>query len=522
MTARLAHDEVLALLEQVQAAAHIGSWVADLDGSGHVRCSAEMYRIFGATERDFAGTSEAFYKLVHPDDVAAVQAASEAAISGHAPFEIDHRVVRADGLVRWVHAQADIIRDADGRALRMVGTTRDITERRQLEDEFRQSQKTQTIGLLAGGIAHDLNNALTAISGYADLALNAVSTAHAARADIEEIRKAAERAAAVMRQLLVFSRRGLLEPRVFDLNATVAGVGRMLSHLIGTDIELRTRLTPDLPPIYGDPGQVEQAIVNLAVNARDAMPSGGILALETLVSEVDEAFAKARHAPMAKGRYVVLLASDTGQGMSRETQSRIFEPFFTTKASGKGTGLGLSMVFGTVKQSGGFIFVDSEIGRGTTFTLYFPPAPRPAEAPAPSRVEPAGPTGGHETLLIVEDEPAVRNLVSSSLEGEGYTLLVASSGAEAVRLASAHLGPIDLLLTDAMMPGQNGLDLARELSARRPGLGVIIMSGYTGDMLGINALSEASEPVTVLQKPFTPRELRLRIREALAAKPSAI
>jgi len=548
VTTRLPHDEVVALLEQVEAAAHIGSWVAELDGSDRLRWSAETYRIFGLSDRDFGGTFEAFYALVHPDDLANVQAARAAAVLGHAPYEIEHRVLRADGSVRWVHAKAEIVRDTAGLAQRMIGTAHDITDRRQLEDDFRQSQKTQAIGRLAGGIAHDLNNALTAISGYAELALNAVPAPHVARADIEEIRKAAERAAAVMRQLLAFSRRELLEPRVFDLNAAVTGVGRMLSHLIGSDVQLQSRLESDLPPIYGDPGQVEQAIVNLALNARDAMPDGGTLTCETLVRQVDDEFARKHRAPMAAGEYVVLLVSDTGHGMTQSTQSRIFEPFFTTKASGKGTGLGLSMVFGTVKQSGGFIFVESEVGLGTTFSLYFPPAPKSKELPRlapvagarPERLErspvelPKTPTGvagatapaasdavapgspgNAETLLIVEDEPAVRNLVSSSLRGEGYRLLVASSGPEAVKLAAAHDAPIDLLLTDAMMPGQTGPELARELSTKRPEMAVIIMSGYTGDMLGINAMGEA---VGMLQKPFTPRELRARIREVLTAR----
>lgn len=520
MADRFTPEEIIALLERAQAVAHIGSWVAELDGSDRMIWSAETHRIFGVTAGQFDGNLESFFALVHPDDLAAVKAATAAAVNNRTPYTIDHRVVCPDGSLRWVHERGDVLVDAAGTPLRIVGTTQEIAERRQLEDELRQSQKTQTLGRLAGGIAHDLNNALTAISGYAELALAAVSDPHPARPDIDEIRKAAARAAAVMKQLLTFSRRGLLEPRVFDLNPAVSGIGRMLGHLLGGNIQLSTDLAVDLPPIYGDPGQVEQAIVNLAVNARDAMEGGGALALETSVSQVDDAFVAAHQVPMAPGPYVVLQVRDTGHGMSRDTQSRIFEPFFTTKEAGKGTGLGLSMVYGTVKQSGGFIFVDSEIGRGTTFALYFPVAPRPAETTAPSpAVEAYEPSGGHETLLIVEDEPAVRNLVSSSLRGQGYRLLVASSGAEAMRIAAAYAGSIDLLLTDAMMPGQSGIDLAHELSALRPGLRVIVMSGYTSDLLG---LGSSPRQITMLQKPFTPQELRLQIVQALASKKPSI
>jgi len=396
----------------------------------------------------------------------------------------------------------------------LVGTVQDITDRRQLEDQLRQSQKMEAIGRLAGGIAHDLNNALTAIAGYAELALGEVPPGHAARPDVEEIRKAAERAGSVTRQLLAFSRKQLLEPRLFNINDTVVNIPRLLTRLLGHDIHVETKLAATLPEVLGDPGQVEQAIINLAVNARDAMPSGGRLTLTTSVDEVDEAFAR-RHVPMAPGKWVTLRVADTGYGMTRETQARVFEPFFTTKEIGKGTGLGLSMVYGTLKQIGGFIFVDSEVDRGTTFRLYFPPnadspaATRPDAAPAPTA---ATARKGHETLLIVEDEDSVRNLVASALRHDGYELLLATSAEDALRLDEQHKGPIDLLLTDAIMPGKSGIELATAMAARRPALPVIIMSGYTEETLTGAPLDK---PISLLQKPFTPRELRRRIRDVL-------
>ncbi len=499
-----------AFLEKAQEIGHIGSWVAELDGSERLGWSAESHRIFGVPLGRFEGSWEAFLAFVHPDDRAAVRAARDAVAADRQPYDIEHRVVRPDGSVRWVHERAAILHDPQRRPLRMIGTVQDVTEQRLLEDQLRQSQKMEAIGRLAGGIAHDLNNALTAIAGYAELALGEVAADHAARADVEEIRRAAERAGSVTRQLLAFSRKHLLEPRAFDLNETIAAIARLLSRLLGADVEVRTRLAGDALTVLGDPGQVEQAVINLAVNARDAMPRGGTLTLTTALDTVDEAFART-HLPMPAGPYVVLHVSDSGHGMSRETRARVFEPFFTTKDVGKGTGLGLSMVYGTLKQIGGFIFVESEIGRGTTFSLYFPKpaAPAPAAAGAPVRRRERH---GHETLLIAEDEPSVRNLVASALRHDGYRLLIASSAEEALTLADAHDAPIDLLLTDAVMPGKSGIELANMMTARRPGIPVIVMSGYTEETLDVPGLKG---PIALLQKPFSPRELRKRIRDVL-------
>ncbi len=497
-----------AFLEKAQEVGHIGSWVAEFDGLDVLGWSKEANRIFGFGEGEFPGTSTAFYDRVHPADRDAVRAASDAALGEGRPYDIEHRIVRRDGSVRWVHEKADVVRDSHGRTVRMIGTVQDITDRRLLEDQLRQSQKMEAIGRLAGGIAHDLNNALTAIAGYSELAIGQLPPGHQARADVEEVRRGAERAGSVTRQLLAFSRKEVLEPRLFDLNQTISTLGRLLSRLLGTDVEVRTELAPSVPPIMGDPGQFEQAVINLAVNARDAMPKGGRLVLSTKIEDYDEAAARA-NPPMTAGRYIVLRVSDTGQGMSRETLAHIFEPFFTTKDPGKGTGLGLSMVYGTLKQIGGFIFADSEVGRGTTFRLYFRPA---ATEPQPARAATidAPDAKDRRTVLVVEDEPAVRNLVASTLRADGYRLLIAGSAEEALQLADDHHEAIDLLVTDAIMPGKTGIELARLLSAKRPNLHVIVMTGYRQD-----TVAGFDDGINLLQKPFAPKELRDRIRDAL-------
>jgi len=497
-------------LEQAQEVAHIGSWVAELDGSDRLGWSAETHRIFGVSPGAFDGTSDAFYRFVHNDDRTAVRSASRAAIGDGQPYDIEHRIVRRDRSVRWVHECAHIVRDSHGKALRMVGTVQDITERRQLEDQLRQSQKMEAIGRLAGGIAHDLNNALTAIAGYAELARGELPPEHKARADVDEIRRAAERAGSVTRQLLAFSRKQLLEPRIFDLNETVASIARLLSRLLGPSIRMQTRLAGAALEVLGDPGQIEQALINLAVNARDAMPDGGVLTLSTRREVIDEEHARG-FVPMQAGEYVVLRVADTGHGMTADTMSRIFEPFFTTKESGKGTGLGLSMVYGTLKQIGGFIFVESERDRGTTFHLFFPLPKRVEPQPRPDAEVHTTDRRGHETLLIVEDEPAVRNLVASALRHEGFELLLAASAEEALAIVGERGTPIDLLLTDALMPGKSGVELAAMLMAQSPGLPVILMSGYADETLTMTG----GDSVERLQKPFTPGELRQRIRQML-------
>ena len=502
-----------AFLEKAQQVAHIGSWVAELDGSGRLSWSAELYRIFGVSVGDFRGTAKAFLDFVHPDDVVMLRAASLAALEGRQPYDVEHRIVTGDGRVRWVHEKADVIRDGDNRPIRMIGTAQDITDRRQLELQLRHSQKMEAIGRLAGGVAHDFNNALTIIAGYTELVLGSLADDHPVRADVEEIRRAAARAESVTRQLLTFSRRDTVVLQAFDLNKVVAGLGRLLEHALGANVLFRTVPEADLPLIKGDVGQIEQAIVNLSANARDAMPDGGELVICTSVVDVEDAFARA-HAPMLAGRFVMLSVTDTGHGFDRETQAQIFEPFFTTKAVGKGTGLGLAMVYGSVKHSGGFIFVDSEVGHGTTFRLYFP-AIGAADAAPVSRASLAGPAEA-ATVLLVDDETSILNLVAASLTPEGYHLLKATSAQAALTLVAESGRSLDLVVTDARMPGMGGVELARRLIEVYPSLAVIVTSGSSAeDFSGVPGLDH---PATRLQKPFTPAQLRATVRTVLSQR----
>jgi PAS domain S-box-containing protein len=497
-------------LEKAQEVAHIGSWVAELDGSDRLTWSKEMFRILGERyDEDIPSTrTQAMSRYVHPDDREALRIAREAAIASGQSLEIDHRVVTITGAIRWVHTRADIVRDADGRPIRMVGTLQDITSRRELEEALRQSQKLEAIGRLAGGISHDLNNALTIIIGYAELAISALEESDSVRGDVEQIRRAAERAESITRQLLAFSRKQWLEPRVFQVGDAVEDLGRMLDRLVGPRIELATSVDDMLPPIYGDRGQIEQAIVNLAVNACDAMPDGGKITLRASVVDVDAGFART-HQPMPPGKFVEILVADTGHGMSADVLAHMFEPFFTTKDVGRGTGLGLAMVYGTVQQSGGFIFVDSQPEQGSTFRLYFPPAPARPQ-PRDDRANTPAPIHG-VTVLVVEDEPGVRGLVTAALRREGYMVLQAESGKAAID-AAARAGRIDVLLTDIAMPGMSGIELATTLARTQQNMRVVVMSGHPPNTVAMPLLHSRVE---FLAKPFTPQELRQRMYAVL-------
>jgi PAS domain S-box-containing protein len=496
-------------LEKAQEVAHIGSWVAELDGSDRLTWSKEMFRILGEAQDSLSTRTQAMSRYVHPDDREALRIAREAAIASGQSLEIDHRVITAGGAVRWVHTRADIVLDVVGRPVRMVGTLQDITERRELEEALRQSQKLEAIGRLAGGISHDLNNALTIIIGYAELVVGSLDSSDSVRQDVEHIRRAAERAESITRQLLAFSRKQWLEPRVFQVGEAVLDLGRMLDRIVGPRIDLVTLVDEELPPIYGDRGQIEQAIVNLAVNACDAMPGGGKVTLQASVVDADAAFVRT-HQPMTPGRFVEISVSDTGHGMTPDVLAHVFEPFFTTKDVGRGTGLGLAMVYGTVKQSGGFIFVDSEPNQGSTFRLYFPPAPS-GRLPVDSRTNSPAPVHG-VTVLVVEDEPGVRGLVSAALRKEGYLVLQAESGKAAID-AAAQAGRIDVLLTDVAMPGMSGIELASTLSRTQRDMRVVVMSGHPRNLV---SLPKLPKPIEFLAKPFTPHELRQRLNAVLA------
>jgi len=423
---------------------------------------------------------------------------------------------RKDGVNTVVRVSGRAVSDGDtGTAFELFAE--DVTERRALEQQLRQSQKMEAVGRLAGGIAHDFNNLLMVISGYSEFLLERLGPDPTLRGPAQEIAGAAQRASSLTRQLLAFSRKQMLAPKILDLNEVVTENLKMLTRVIGEDIDLVMVPAASLGAVRADAGQIDQVIMNLAVNARDAMPSGGKLIIETSNVSLDEEYSRF-HAPLRPGDYVMLSISDTGMGMDSETQSHIFEPFFTTKGP-KGTGLGLSTVYGIVKQSGGYIWVYSESGKGTTFKVYLPRVADRAESPAMvvSPAETAATEPGTETILLVEDEANLRYLARQFLEKQGYRVIEAADGAVAMQIAVAHEGLIHLLLTDVIMPGMNGRELAQRMSEIRPNTKVLYMSGYTENVIGHNGTLDAG--VRLLQKPFTLRELKSKVREVLDSTP---
>jgi PAS domain S-box-containing protein len=430
---------------------------------------------------------------------------AELARSGSASYE--RSLLRKDGSV--------IIVEVNARALpagNLLATLRDVTDRKRLEEQLRQAQKMEAVGRLAGGVAHDFNNVLTAIFGYADLMAEEVPASSAARQDLDEIRKAAQRATALTRQLLAFSRQQVLAPVVLSMNDLVEDVDKMLRRLVGEDVELRVTLASDAGNVRADPGQLQQVIMNLVVNARDAMPTGGKLLIETADAELTEQYAEL-HQPVIPGQYVMLAVSDTGVGMDAPTRARIFEPFFTTKEKSKGTGLGLSTVYGIVKQSGGYIWVYSEADHGTTFKVYLPRVDAPVEPQPPARE--AATVTGTETILLAEDDEMLRPLAKGLLGKLGYTVLEAENAEQALAVAGAHPGPIHLLVADVVMPGASGRELARRLEPTRPDTRVLYVSGYTDDAIVHHGMLEPG--LNFLQKPFTPTALARKVREVLDA-----
>ncbi len=465
----------------------------------------------GYTPAELLGRS--FLDITHPDDRELNLSLRRPMIEHKAPaYAMEKRYVHKDGSIVWAHVTASQARDAAGESGYSIGIVQDITERKALENELRHAQRMEGIGQLAGGIAHDFNNLLTVITGRSHLAASRLPAADPLRRELELIHRTAERAAALTRQLLAFSRKQVLQPKVVALNDLLGGAITLLKRLIGEHIDLTLAPAADLGHVRVDPGQLEQVIVNLAVNARDAMPDGGQLTLATANVEFDAAYA-ARHVDVVAGSYVSLSVSDTGTGMTPEVQARIFEPFFTTKGPGKGTGLGLATVYGIVKQSDGHLRVSSAPGSGTTFTVYLPRTDEPPDAGA-APVAQAIPRGT-ETILLVEDEAELRELAKEVLEHAGYTVLEAAAAADAMLMARRHAGVIELLLTDVVMPRMSGRALAETIVAERPETRVLFMSGYTDDAILRHGVLEAG--VHFLEKPFTPRVLAGKVREVLDA-----
>jgi len=506
--------------------------------------------LLGMTEADVVGRSDHdLFPKEQADDIAARD--REALASGSLVVIPEQPVETARG-TRWLHTRKIPILGDDGRPTHLLGLSLDVTERKRAleilrashqeleasfrertaelehaegereeaqaalartEEQLRHAQKMEAIGRLAGGVAHDFNNLLSVVLGYCEMMLQQLHAQDPMRDDVAEVHRAGLRAADLTRQLLAFSRQQVLQPRILDLDQALAGMQRLLARLLGEDIELAIRAGPGLKRVKADPGQVEQVVMNLAVNARDAMPRGGKLTIETSHVELDEVYAAA-HVGASPGPHVMLAVSDTGHGMDAATMSRIFEPFFTTKEKGKGTGLGLSTVYGIVKQSGGSIWVYSEPGRGATFKVYLPATNDVVSARAPDALA-AAEYRGSETILLVEDEDQVRTLAADILQRQGYRVLPARGPLEALARAAEHPGAIDLLLTDVVMPELGGRELAERIAKTHPDARVLFMSGYTDDAVVRHGVLEGG--VAFLQKPLTPEPLARRVREALAA-----
>src|SRR5437588_3428761 len=485
--------------------------IVSLDPDGIVQTwNPAAERLFGWTAQEVTGT---LLPTVPAGDEPAFRESRRRVMQGEPLTGMEMVRKKKDGTTVTVNLFGAPLRDAAGRVTGVLGLMEDVTGVKRLEQQFFQAQKMEAVGRLAGGVAHDFNNLLTAILGSTDLLLETLPPDHPGREDALETRKAALRAADLTRQLLAFSRQQVLAPRVLSLNDVVSEMHKMLHRLIGEDVELRTVLGDNLGAARADPGQIEQVVVNLAVNARDAMPNGGRLTIETANVDLDEGYA-AERTVVVPGHYVMLAVSDTGMGMDAATQARVFGPFFTTKPKGKGTGLGLATVYGIVKQSGGYVWVYPEPGQGTSLKIYLPRVDAPVHASSPAHPAP-GPLAGCETVLVVEDQEEVRRLTRRILEGRGYRVLVAASGPEALRLAEHQAGGIDLLVTDVVMPGMSGRELGLLLGPARPRMKVLYVSGYTDESIVHHGVLEPG--VAFMQKPFSAEGLARKVREVLDA-----
>ena len=498
------------LLETTQALARLGGWELDVVHDT-LFWTDEIYRIHEISPAEYSPTVATGIAFYAPESIPPITAAVQDAIERGTSFDLELELITATG--RRISVRATGVATMDhGRTVKITGAFQDITERKRLEAQLSQSQRLEAVGQLAGGIAHDFNNLLTAIRGYAELARRGLGEDELRLDDLGEVIANADRAAALIRQLLAFGRRQVLEPRVVDPAEVVGDMASMLRRLLGEHIELATHMAPGLGCIKVDPSQLEQIVVNLAVNAADAMPDGGKLTIELCNIEFDAANVAA-DAGAVPGPYVLLAVSDTGVGMDEATRSHVFEPFFTTKEPGKGTGMGLATVYGIVKQSGGFIYVYSEPGQGTTFRIYLPRVAeeRPAAVAETPAARPS--SSGTETILLVEDEPAVRSFARRTLEEQGYIVLEAASGADALAIIASDARPIALLVTDVVMPGLQGHQLAAQLTAGQPELRTLYLSGFTENSVIHHGVADSG--VAFLAKPFSADALGKAVRRVL-------
>jgi len=498
--------------EFILSAAGIGMWEQNLT-SPAIEWSSTMEVIYGRPRAGFPKTLESFLMLVHPDDQSSVLDGFGQFLQDGIEHTKEFRVVWPDGSEHWIESTARMRRDSVGGATFVFGVDRDITTRRLLEDQFRQAQKMDAIGQLAGGVAHDFNNLLTAIVGFSELILERPNVDGHIRADAGEILKAAQSASALTRRLLAFSRQQTLDPQILSLNDIIRDMEGMMRRLIGEHIELATALPASVWHVNADKGQIEQVVMNLALNARDAMTAGGTLRIQTSNVELDDVFA-VQHPGAAAGRYVRIVVGDTGVGMDAKVRAHLFEPFFTTKGVGKGTGLGLATVYGIVRQSHGFITVESELGHGSTFNVYLPEAS--ASAPAARLASRPAVMRGTETILLVEDQAEIRRLTGDALARHGYTVLTANNAAEALAVLTRENGQVDLLLTDVIMPGLDGRELGRRASTLYPHIRVLYMSGYAHVIADTHGVLEPG--LVVLQKPFTIIGLLEKVRLVISAQ----
>ncbi|MCU0727203.1 MAG: ATP-binding protein, partial [Planctomycetes bacterium] len=502
----------LAAIVEAAPVANIDDIVFALDPEGQVDFASGSVSRFGYAPEDLV--SRPFTDIVHPEDLPAVRRAFASTMAGHiAPLEF--RALDRQGGVRFVRTSCRPVREGD-RTVGLAWVLVDLTDQRRLEEQVRSAQKMEAVGRLAGGVAHDFNNLLSVILNCTSFAMEGLAPDDSARGDLEEVHRAALRAAKLTRQLLAFSRRQTLRPEILDLNLLVADLLKVLRRVIGEDIAIEFVPSPEPCLARLDPGQMEQVVLNLAMNAREAMPAGGVLRLVTGSVEITEQQSD-RPVELRPGPHVRLIVSDTGHGMSPEVKAMLFEPFFSTKAPGSGVGLGLSTVHGIVHQSGGSITVESDAGRGTTFMVWFPRAGA-EDAPPPRPLTPPGPAASLETILLVEDEASVRDIGRRILAAEGHEVLVAPGGPEALRLFHENADRICLLVTDVVMPGLNGPDLANRLRKIRPELPVLFASGYSDEAIPRHGALQPG--VHFIGKPFGARELTQAVREALDAAPA--